>query len=133
MPPGNLSSSASFPIQEMQQFARGALENPSGGQLSLDASKVSEWQGCRNGGFQSLARGYRQENLLLLLLLLLIIIIHCNLPQLNLPQLNREQPLLVALSPMGATAHVNSSFMSLRTKGAPRLHQPTSRAGTARS
>jgi hypothetical protein len=95
--------------------------------------------------FQSLPRGYRQENLLLLLLLplllpppllllllplllLLLIIIHCNLPQLNL-----EQLLLVALSPMGATAHVNSSFMSLRTKGVPRLHQPTSRAGTARS
>ena len=88
--------------------------------------------------FQSLPRGYRQENLLLLLLLLLRLLlllsfIHCNLPQLNLPQLNREKPLLVALSPMGATAHVNLPFMSLRTKGAPRLHQPTSRAGTARS
>jgi hypothetical protein len=41
MPPGNLSSAASFPIQGMRQFASEALENSSDGQLSLDTPKVS--------------------------------------------------------------------------------------------
>jgi hypothetical protein len=51
MPPGSLSNSASFPIQEMRQFASEALVNPSDSQLSLDAPKVSWWQDRRNGGF----------------------------------------------------------------------------------
>jgi hypothetical protein len=34
----------------MRQFASEALENPSDGQLSLDAPKVSWWQDRRNGG-----------------------------------------------------------------------------------
>jgi hypothetical protein len=51
MPPGSLSNSASFPIQEMRQFASEALVNPGDSQLSLDAPKVSWWQDRRNGGF----------------------------------------------------------------------------------